>query len=150
MKIPGRFVLLFTLLLALAACASDGIADDAIAGTYLVTLTKEQLSDAGASFMLATGAPGTYQLELTNDGIARFSQATDIGLRLRAEGPYTLFEHEIRFGADSGDYACTKYGVEQSSYKWVLKDGQLRLTVIEDDCDDRRFVYITQPWVRQP
>jgi hypothetical protein len=138
------------LLLGLTACGSNGIAEDAITGRYSVTLTKEQLFDAGASFMLATGAPGTYQLELTNDGIARLSEATDIGLRLRAEGPYTLFEHEIRFGADRGDYACTKYEVEQSSYKWTLKDGQLSLTVIEDGCEDRRIVFIAQLWVRQP
>ena len=122
---------------------------ESIAGTYEVSLTEDELTAAGAGLMLATGSQGTWQLELTDDGTARILQESAIGLRPRAEGPYSLTAGEIYFGADTGDYACTNFDVQQGSYAWELTGGQLSLTVLNDDCEDRRILLIVKPLTRQ-
>lgn len=123
---------------------------ESIAGTYVVTLTEDQLTAAGAAFMLAVASKGTWQLELTNDGIARLSQETDIGMRPRAEGPYSLSADQLILGADTGSYACTKFGVEQGTYQWKLEGDQLNLTAIADECEDRSVLFIVGSWTKQP
>jgi hypothetical protein len=122
----------------------------AIAGVYVVTLTQEALAAAGVPQMLAIGSEGTWQLTLTADGLARIAQVTDIGVRSRAEGPYSLTPGELYFGPDAGDYACTQFGVELGSYRWALSGDQLSLTVVDDACDDRRVLFVAGPLTRAP
>ncbi len=130
--------------------SSPSISNEAIAGTYVVTLTGEQMTTAGANFHTATELKGTWQLEFTKDGMARFSQETRIGMRLRAEGPFILSADEIVFDSDTGDFACAEFGIEQGTYGWKLEGDQLILTITEDGCEHRGIIYSAQPWIKQP
>jgi hypothetical protein len=121
-----------------------------IAGIYTVSLTQDDLTAAGVPLMLAVGSAGTWRLTLTHDGVARLAQVTDIGIRPRAAGPYSLSATELFFGPDEGDYACSKYGVGQGSYTWRLEGDALQLSVIQDECEDRSVVFRALPFLRQP
>lgn len=130
---------------------SPSISNEAIAGTYLVTLTEQGLTAAGVNNFFTNDLKNrTWQLEFTKDGVARLSEETDIGMRLRAEGPFTLSVDEITFGADTGVYACAEFGIEQGTYGWKLESDQLTLAVTEDECEHRGVIYSTQPWTKQP
>ena len=149
-----RFFLTLTIffsLLTSCQASSPAISNDAIAGTYVVTLTEEGLRTAGVNNFFTNDLKNrTWQLEFTKDGVARLSEGTDIGMRLRAEGPFTLSSDEIAFGADTGDYACAKFEIEQGAYQWKLDGDQLILAVTEDECEHRGVIYSTQPWTKQP
>jgi hypothetical protein len=113
-----------------------------LAGVYTISLTQEQLLAAGVPQMLAIGSQGTWQLTLTADGMAQIAQVTDIGVRARAEGPYSLSPSELFFGPDTGDYACSGFGVGQGSYRWSLAGDQLTLEMLEDECEDRSVLFV--------
>jgi len=152
MKTYFRFTLCLLVIALLIACQpSPSISNEAIAGTYVVTLTEEGLTAAGIGFRYATEFKDTtWQLEFTNDGVVRFFQENDLGMRVRAEGPFSLSSDEISFGADTGIFACAEFGIEQGTYQWKLEGDQLFLSVMEDKCEHRGIIYSAQPWMKQP
>jgi len=147
------FVITLLLNSGLSGCGpgqATALSPEQVAGTDEVTLTREQRMEAGASSMLAVASEGVWQLELTSAGDARLAQGTDLGMRLRAAGPYRLYPDMIVFWADTGDYACSQFGVEQGSYGWKLDGGPLSLSLLEDECEDRWVIFVARPWATQP
>ena len=152
MRMQSHFTICLLFISLLSACQpTTSISNEAIAGTYNVTLTQEQLYANGATFRNANEFNGTWRLEFGEDGVVRLFQENNIELGSRTEGPYTLSADEIVFGADTGAISCAKYGVtEQGTYQWKLEGNQLYLSVIEDNCEHRANIYSAQPWTKQP
>ena len=151
MRIKSHFMVCL-LFIALTACqGTPSISNEAIAGTYTVTLTPEQLYANGATFRTVIESNGTWQLEFAKDGVVRLFHVDNIEMGSRAQAPFTLSTGEIVFGTDYGALSCTNYSdTEQGTYQWKLEGNQLYLSVIEDKCERRAIIYSAQPWTKQP
>ena len=142
-------VLFISLVLStiLSACSSPEIEREAIAGTYSTKLTKQALTNSGAPFMIVTGfKDAEFIIEFAADGSYLVSEVADIGPRERLQGEFKLTEDEITFNDMTGEFNCTGKG----RYNWSLVGDELTFSLVEDECEDRVYIYTVSPWMRQP
>ena len=88
MRMQSHFTICLLFISLLSACQpTTSISNEAIVGTYNVTLTQEQMYANGATFRNANEFNGTWQLEFGEDGVVRLFQETQYRVRFAKEDP---------------------------------------------------------------
>jgi hypothetical protein len=112
-----------------------------IAGTYTVTLSNED------SRVQENGLAGRYTMRLLPDGVMLLSVPEAFG----AEGPspsgisYRLSGNQFTTNAFVNLTCPGSVGV----YRWQLEGSRLIFTPLQEDCEIRRILFSSQPWLIQ-
>ncbi len=136
---PGVVI---ALSLVITACATTSLPPHSLPlGTYSTTITEADItpniSPGSASFLT-----GVWELILLEkDGYV----VTKNG-RYVAEGHCTMAENLIVFTDERGPMACSWAGKMAGSYKWAFDGQTLNLTMVEDQCSSRNFIFTRHLW----
>jgi hypothetical protein len=110
-----------------------------IAGTYSVTLSNEDPR------VQEHGLAGRYTMRLLPDGVILLSVPESFG----GEGPspsgisFRLSGNQFTTNAFVNFTCPGSVGV----YRWQLAGSRLTFTPLEEDCEIRRVLFTSQPWV---
>lgn len=112
-----------------------------IAGTYMVTLSNE---DARVQ---EHGVAGRYTMRLLPDGVMLLSVPVGFG----GEGPspsgisFRLSGNQFTTNAFV-NFTCPG---SVGAYRWQLEGSRLIFTPLQEDCEIRRILFSSQPWLIQ-
>jgi hypothetical protein len=66
------------------------------------------------------------------------------------EGNYTSTADELKITDEKGEIACNNSaGLVTGTYKWMLENKKLTLTVVDDKCEGRRQFLTRTPWMKE-
>jgi len=150
MKIAIRFaptIVFWSLLVAACGAAADS--NKAIAGTYALAVTDQQILDAGGDFRVANLAAGSWQLEFTAAGVSKLYRVNEIGPSfVEEEWPYRISGGEITFETPDGGLYCPPNDA-QGTYHWKVDGSALQLTAVQDPCA-RKYLLSAGTWTKLP
>lgn len=117
---------------ALGACGDDDSTSETITTTNTALEVTTTSTPADSLSLVGTWAHPDNGRENTfaADGTYQVSQDGEI----LAEGSWTATATTVEIIPSAGAIACDQSG----TYEWVVEDGTLTLTVVEDECPGRR------------
>ena len=114
-------------------------------GVYTITVTKDDLPQ-NASEEDKNRFIGKWEWTLTEYGRMKLAQDG----KVKVEGKYASTADELTITDEKGEISCTNSpGMETGTYKWMLENKKLTLTVVEDKCEGRRTFFTHQSWMKE-
>ena len=114
-------------------------------GVYTVTFTKDDVP-TNASDEAKSRFIGKWEWTLTEEGRITLT----LNGKVKVEGNYTSTADEMKITDEKGEISCSNSpGLETGTYKWMLEDKKLTLTVVEDKCEGRRTFLTHRSWMKE-
>lgn len=135
--------------LAVAQSTSEDT-EPGLAGTYVTTVTHDDLQEHGYTFDI--DLVGEWTVIIGDDGFVRFRYEPPEG------SGWEPYVHVAEYGLDGerftiepavGNTLCDVAPEPTSGeYGWTVGDDDLTFTLVEDDCMPRRIVFVSHPLQR--
>jgi hypothetical protein len=114
-------------------------------GVYTITVTKDDLPQ-NASEEDKNRFVGKWEWTLSEYGRMKLT----LDGKVKVEGKYTSTADELTITDEKGEISCNNSsGSETGTYKWMLENKKLTLTVVDDKCEGRRKFLTRTPWMKE-
>jgi len=107
--------------------------------TLSVSAVAEELSDS--PFPYGTLGIRGYPMEMNEEGKFRIYS----GAMTFAEGTFRIEGDRMTITDVGGQYACRGKRMNPGNYIWAVRDNELHLTLIKDNCGARRTAFLEAP-----
>jgi hypothetical protein len=115
------------------------------AGIYSMNVTKDMFPQNTSEEHLKA-LVGKWEWTLTEDG----SMKLTLDGKVKVEGKYSSTSEEVKITDEKGEIACSNNpGSETGTYKWMLENNKLTLTVVEDKCEGRKNFLTHGSWRKE-
>ena len=114
-------------------------------GVYTITVTKDDLPQ-NASEEDKNRFVGKWEWTLSEYGRMKLTLDGNV----KVEGNYTSTADELKITDEKGEIACNNSaGLVIGTYKWMLENKKLTLTVVDDKCEGRRKFLTHAAWMKE-